>query len=283
MSTTKRTELRPGAGVGRRLWFYGFVGSLGLAMLGGATPPSAQPTATPPPPQPMGQDAAPAAASPMDEPLRLVAEARQAYAGVRDYSCVLVKREKMEGQPLVDNVVTMKVRAQPFSVYLRWQEPKALAGQEVAYVEGMNGGKMRVHSSGLLGTFGFVSLDPDDPRARQTSRHSITEAGVGNLLARLARGWENERRLNTSQVRIADYEYNKRLCTRVEVIRPSNPGGQFPFSRSVVYFDKETHLPIRVECYDWPRRPGDPAEAVEVYSYVNMRLNVGLGDEVFNH
>jgi hypothetical protein len=231
----------------------------------------------------MGQDAAADAASPMDEPLRLIAEARQAYAGVRDYSCVLIKREKMEGQPMVDNVVAMKVRAQPFSVDLRWQEPRSLAGQEVCYVAGMNGGKMRVHSAGMLGAFGFVSLDPDDPRARQTSRHSITEAGIGNLLERFGRGWENERRLNATQVRTADYEYNKRRCTRVETTHPTNPGGQFLYYRSVVYFDKETHLPIRVECYDWPRRPGDAGEALEVYSYVNMRLNVGLGDEVFNH
>jgi hypothetical protein len=51
----------------------------------------------------------------------------------------------------------------------------------------------------------------------------------------------------------------------------------------VVYFDKESNLPIRVECYDWPHRAGEAGELVEVYSYVNLKLNVGLADEVFSH
>ena len=49
-----------------------------------------------------------------------------------------------------------------------------------------------------------------------------------------------------------------------------------------LYFDKETHLPVRVECYDWPHFDGDKGEPIEVYSYVNLRANVGLGDVHFN-
>src|SRR5262249_14164157 len=151
-----------------------------------------------------------------------------------------------------ENLISMKVRTQPFSVYLRWLAPQAQVGQEACYVAGRNGGMMRVHSTGLLGAAGFVSLDPRDPRARQGRRHSSTEAGIGNLIERYSARWEVERRLNKTQVRIGDYEYNKRACTRVETIHPDNGGGQFLFYRSVLYFDKETHLPVRVECYDWP-------------------------------
>jgi hypothetical protein len=70
----------------------------------------------------------------------------------------------------------------------------------------------------------------------------------------------------------------------VETIHPTNGGGQFYAYRSVVYFDKETHLPIRVETYDWPRA-GGPAygELVESYSYLQLRFNVGLGDAAFNY
>ena len=66
-------------------------------------------------------------------------------------------------------------------------------------------------------------------------------------------------------------------------VHPTNPNGYFQYFRDVVYFDKETHLPIRLEFYDWPRQQGDPGQLVEVYSFANMRLNVGLGDNVFNH
>ena len=85
-------------------------------------------------------------------------------------------------------------------------------------------------------------------------------------------------------MRIADYEYNKRKCTRVETIHPDNSSRQFYSYRSVVYFDKETHLPMRLETYDWPKQGGPPGgELMETYSYINMRTNAGLGDESFNY
>ena len=222
-------------------------------------------------------------ASPMEEPIRLLTAAKQAMADVKDYSCVLVKKEKMGDKPPIENVMTLKVRAEPFAVNLRFVEPKALAGQEVVYVAGKNDGKMRVKSAGFLGNLGFVSLDPADARAKATSKHGITESGLANMIERFVVGWDKERKVNVTKVRLADYEFNKRKCTRVETIHLENPENQFLFYRSVVFFDKETHLPIRVECYDWPAKDGDAGELVEVFSYVNLRLNVGVGDEVFDH
>ena len=163
----------------------------------------------------------------MDDALRLIAAARESYKGVRDYTCVLVERERMGGALLPDSVIQMAVRTQPFSVYLRGRG-RELAGQEACYVTGRNGGKMRAHLVGVLGVFGFISLDPDDPRAKATSRHSITEAGIGNLIERFAKRWDGERDPALTQVRVADYEYNKRPCTRVETVDPANPGGRFP-------------------------------------------------------
>src|SRR5438132_11757991 len=63
---------------------------------------------------------------PLDEPLRLLADARQAYAGIQDYSCMMVKRERIDGKLQPDNVITMKARTEPFSVYFKWHEPNCL-------------------------------------------------------------------------------------------------------------------------------------------------------------
>jgi hypothetical protein len=268
----------------RLLWFIGLAAVLVLLVASNSFPqaPSGPVTRTTVPPQ-----AAPpntGNASVMEEPLRLIAEANKAYQEVRDYTCVLIKKERMHGQMQPENVITMKVRCQPFSVYLRWQQPKATAGQEACYVAGKNDGKMRVHSTGLLGVAGWVSLDPSDERAKKSSNHAITEAGIGNLLTRFGKRWEIEKNLNLTRVRIGDYEYNKRRCLRVETIHPDNRSGQFATYRSVLYFDKETHLPIRVEAYDWPKAGGSAeGELMEVYSYINMKLNVGLGEDTFNY
>jgi Protein of unknown function (DUF1571) len=268
-STTSQTNRR--AGLRRCLAYSGAIALVTLLVGAGQAPVAPEPSA-------------PGAGGIMDAPLRLVAEARQAYQGVTDYTSLFVKRERLRDQLQPENVMLMKVRTQPFSVYLRWLRPNNLANQEACYVTGRNNGMMRVHSTGLLGAVGFVSLDPRDPRALQNSRHTITEAGIGNLIERYAQRWEMENRLNKTQVRIAEYEYNKRRCVRVETIHPDNTGGQFLFYRSVVYFDKENHLPIRVENYDWPRSGGDPNGALaESYSYADLRLNAGVNEATFDH
>src|SRR5262249_56722812 len=125
------------------------------------------------------------------------------YQQVKDYTCLFVKHERVNGQLQPENLISMKVRTQPFSIYLRWLSPKASAGQEACYVAGRNNGMMRVHTTGLLGAMGFISLDPRDPRAMEGNRHTITEAGIGNLIEQYSQGWEAMRRRNRTHVRIA--------------------------------------------------------------------------------
>jgi hypothetical protein len=270
----------------RRIFSWGAAGLFAFALVSAANPSSSTPNAVgTEAPVMVDQPASPAAAnaaSPMEEPIRLINEAKKAIESVKDYTCVLVKKEKMDDKPPVENVMSMKVRAEPFSVNLRWLEPKSLAGQEAVYVSGKNDGKMRVKSPGLLGTLGFLSLDADDARAKATSRHAITESGLANMINRCVTAWEKESKLNVTKVRLGDYEFNKRKCTRVETTQLQNPDNQFLYQRTIVYFDKENHLPIRVECYEWPAKEGEAGELAEVFSYVNLRLNVGLSDDVFN-
>ncbi len=263
-------------------WLTATVAFLVLPHLGVAQAPLGQ---TPPQVAPPVPPAAPAAGeAPLDPPLRLLAEARQAYQSVQDYSCLFVKRERVRGVLQPENVITMRVRARPFSVYLSWQAPRNLQGQEACYVAGKNNGMMRVHSNGLLGVAGWVSLDPNDPRALQTSRHTITEAGIGHLIERYVERWEVEKRLGRTQVRMADYEFNHRRCVRVEVTHPNSRPGEFYSYRGVIYFDKQTHLPIRSEAYDWPRPGGPPdGDLLECFSYVDLKVNVRLPANAFDY
>lgn len=242
------------------------------------------PARTPPPVQPAPVVPVAATEAPLDPPLRLLAEARQVYQNVQDYTCLFVKRERVRGVMQPENVMTMRVRARPFSVYLSWQAPRNLQGQEACYVAGKNNGQMRVHSTGLLGVAGFVSIDPNDPRALQTSRHTITEAGIGHLIERYTERWEVEKKLGRTQVHMGDYEFNRRRCVRVEVLHPHSKPGEFYSYRGAIYFDKETHLPIRSEAYDWPRQGGAPdGDLLECFSYVDLKINVRLPANAFDY
>ncbi len=120
---------------------------LSMGVISGAT--TALPPAMSPPlaPEPMAfaSDAVddPGRTS-FDEPMRLVRRARAAFATVDDYTCTLIKRERLDAKsPLADSVIAMSVLNKPFSVHLRWQKPNDVFGQEVCYVEGKNNGKMR--------------------------------------------------------------------------------------------------------------------------------------------
>jgi outer membrane lipoprotein-sorting protein len=213
----------------------------------------------------------------------LVADARAAIARIRDYSGTLVKQERINGQLQPEQFIDMRVRQQPFSVALKWTAPKQFVGQEAYFVLGKNNNEMKAKGTGLASIAGLVSMPPNDPRALKHSRHSITETGIGNLIETIARSNDLERRLPASQVKVtfADYAFQQRPCTRMEAIHLVN-NGQFYCHRCVVYFDKETKLPIRMEAYDWPTAGGNTSgELIECYSYINLKFNVGLNDAVF--
>jgi hypothetical protein len=230
-----------------------------------------------------GQCLATAPDDPLKKPLALVARAQAAYAKVEDYSCTMIKRETVAGTLLPEESITLRVRTSPFSVDMRWRKPDDLAGQEVIYVTGENRGMMRVKAAGWRGLIGFVSLRTDDRRAKATSNHLITEAGIGNLIEELATGWKQERKLGKTQVRISTTRFANRRCTRVELTHPTSAGGMLKYYRNVVHFDQDTNLPIGVANYDWPERAGKEAPLVESFRYEGLRLNVGLPGSVFEH
>jgi len=230
----------------------------------------------------LGQSAPADTPTGMDRAIALLTEARLHFQNVRDYECRLLKRERVNGVLLPESVMTMKVRNKSLSVYLRCESPNADKGLEVCYVDGRNHGMMRVHPVGMLGIVGFWSVDPRDPRAFEKNRHCITEAGLGNLLESTARYWEMERRLNKTLVRITDDELGGHTCTRIETIHPDRNAGSFYGYRCVLWLDKATHLPVGAETYDWPRRGGpEEGDLLEWYRYLDLRCNIGLGDDAF--
>lgn len=210
----------------------------------------------------------------------MIEEARTAYKEIKDYSCTLVKREQVKGKLQPENVIAMKIRTEPFSVYLNWLAPRDLVGQEAVYVTGRNRNMMRVNPKGVIGIFGWQNVAVDDPRVKEHSRHLITDAGIGNMIERFGKSYAADCKNPNVTITFADYEYEKRKCTGIETIHEDVKSGG-GFYRCLLYIDKKTHLPIRCECYDRPRIKGGEGELIEMYSFANLRLNLNLGDEAF--
>lgn len=226
-------------------------------------------------------DHKPVAKNPLDEPLSWLKDCRRVYGDIKDYTCILAKKENIAGYLGENHVLKLSFRAQPFSVYMRWLQPKSCAGMEVAFVQGQNNNRLRVHPCGLGRLTGWSSIDVDDKRVYENSRHNIYEAGIGNLMDQTIKYWEVERKLNRTQVKTTEANFDMRHCLRIETTHPDRRQ-EFYSYRSVLYLDKENKVPVRSECYDWPRADG-PAdgELLEMYSFLDLRLNVGLTDKDF--
>ena len=193
---------------------------------------------------------------PAADALRLIAGCQERYKTVQDYSCTFTKRERLDGRLSPPHVMVMKVRTRPMSVYLRFLQPEP--GREAIWIAGRNSGKAVVHDVGITKFLtGTLYLDPNGTMAMEGNRHPITQAGIGNLINTVATRWETELRPGnkTQLVIYPDTRLGDRSCTLIASTHPQRSPG-YLFHAIKLYIDREYGLPIRIESYDWPRRPG---------------------------
>jgi hypothetical protein len=238
-----------------------------------------------PPPRPVAKVSG--STSPVNAELafpQMLADARSAYSKVRDYTCHLVRQEKINGKLQPEQTCELRVRTQPFSVNLRVMAPKEVSGQETSYLSSKSTSKVRFKAAGVEGIkHGFRSLALDDPKTLGHTRHPVTDTGLAATLDRVERAVAVEKRMNHPvQVLVAEYTFAGRPCTRYEIFAERPHTHRYAY-RCVLYIDHETKLPIRFEAYDQPR-PGGPSggEVLEVHSFVGVRLNAGLGEAAFD-
>lgn len=212
--------------------------------------------------------------------LKRAYESRKAMAEVKDYSALFVKKERLRGNPnMVEQVIDLKLRHEPFSVYMRFRSPEA--GREVIYMAGAYDGKLQVHEEGIKSIAGTLSLALNDPAVLKASRHSITQVGIGNMLEVIIKQWEEEAQYGEVEVkRFPKAKLGDIACEALVSIHPQRRK-EFKFHKTILYLDKETKLPIRVEQFGWPHE-GRPPALIEEYTYANLKTNVNLDNRDFD-
>jgi hypothetical protein len=216
---------------------------------------------------------------PLFEALTMAYESREALKDIVDYTAVFAKRE-MLGNRMTTQVMDMKFRDKPFSIYFKFKG--AEAGREVIFVAGRNRGNLLVHEVGVAALAGTISLAPTAPEVMKNTRYPITQAGISNLLETVVAQWEAEARFGEIDVQ---FFRNAKLgdipCVAIQSSHPT-PRREFKFHMTRLYLDKESRMPVRVEQFGFPRREGEKAPLVEEYSYTNIRANTGLTDRDFD-
>src|SRR5215471_11344219 len=113
-----------------------------------------------------------------------------AYDGIRDYTALFLKRERIKGVLLPLETIELRFQA-PFKVYMAWREPHA--GRIIVYIEGANDNKILVNPGGLLRLL-RLKLDPTSSLATQNTHNTVREAGLQKTIALLEREYERGRR-----------------------------------------------------------------------------------------
>lgn len=200
---------------------------------------------------------------------------------INDYQCRLYKRERVDGQLGDYQMMFVKVRHRPFSVYMYFEGPANLRGQEVIYVDGRNEGKLQAHATGLKNVVGTVSLSPTGAMAMRGNRYPITELGVANLVQRLIQVGDHDSKYGECDVQFHKAKVGNRSCTCITVTHPT-PRRNFLFHIARIFVDDELNIPIRYEAYDWPARQGGEPQLLEEYTYQNIKINNGFTDQDFD-
>ncbi|MDR1485898.1 MAG: DUF1571 domain-containing protein [Planctomycetaceae bacterium] len=220
----------------------------------------------------------PAKEHPLLPVIRWAETERPKIARINDYSAILTKQECVGGVVQEAQVMEVKVRHRPFSVYIKFLYPKSMAGQEAIYVEGKNNNKLIAHGVGVQKVFGTLRLDPAGAIAMRGNKYPITEMGVLNLTDKLLEVGKKDSKFGECTVNYAEgVKIDGRECTMIQVTHPI-PRSNFIFNIARIFVDKQLNMPIRYESYDWPKREGASVTLIEAYTYQKLKLNNGFTD-----
>jgi len=209
---------------------------------------------------------------------------RPRIQAIKDYTFTLIKQESINGKKYDPCIFDMKIRSEPFSVYLKYRVPEKKAGTEAIFVKGRNNDKILAKGVGILAAIGTTSLAPNNRFAMDGNKYPITEVGIARLVDLLIEVGENDI-LNNYECEVNYYEnvmVGTRVCTVIQVIHPKPTPGKFPFHIAKIFIDDELQLPIRYESYDWPKSAKDTPMLLEAYIYSDLKINVGLTDIDFD-
>ena len=222
---------------------------------------------------------------PLDPVLELARRiTRQMETEVVDYTATVVKRERIKGKVGNEDYMQVKIRHDsqtdpniPFAVYLIYVPPSATAGREVIWIRGQNDDKLLTHQFGLL-----LKLPPTGLLAMMGNKYPVYDIGMMNLVRKLVEKGERDRQVSQCQVEIfEDQLVGDRPCRLIQVTHPE-PLPELDYYLAQIYIDNELELPIRYAAYQWPTTEGAEPELEEEYTYLNLRVNVGLTDQDFS-
>ena len=192
--------------------------------------------------------------------------------GCDGYTASFYRQERVDGELLDPETMELKVRHEPYSVFLEWPD----ARRQASYVTGENDNKLLVRSRGLLSAVGTMKLDPEGSMALRESRYPITQVGLLPLTKCLITHYERDLK-QAAGIRcdLQEVIEHQRPCLQFTIVYASSELDE-TYQKSIVCIDKELSLPISVRNFGWTESTEEPLELIEHYAYSNLDLNCQL-------
>ena len=216
---------------------------------------------------------------PLTAALRHAKTCLEKAEAMKGYECQFAKKEVV-GSETISQTLKMKIRQEPFSVYMLFQDPHE--GREVIFVDGKNNGNLLVHESGFASLIGTLELAPDSSQVMAENRYPITKAGMAKMVETIIEQWEEETKYGETEVKyFEDAKVGDAKCRVIESTHPQ-PRKQFKFHMTRMWIDEKTGLAVRVQQFGFSKKKDAKPPVIEDYTFSAIKPEVRLTDRDFD-
>jgi len=200
---------------------------------------------------------------------------------IRDYNAIVMKQERINGELADKEVAFIKVRHQPFSVYMYFLGENK--GRECLYNSTTSDapGKLIARDCGFKKRLGKFTLDPEGRLAMAGQKYPIMKLGLRELTQELVTVASNDVEFGECDVTTGQGTMEGRPITWLKVVHPVQRNN-FRFNIAQVFIDNELQIPVRYNAYTWPEQPGGKPVLEESYTYLKVNINNGYTDADFD-
>ena len=206
----------------------------------------------------------------------MLEKAEAVLSALPGYTTTFSKQEVVGDELTDEQVMEVKIRHEPFSVYMKWTTGHK--GRQVLYVDGEHKGRMLVKLGGWKKRLPALKLDPSGSMAMKESRYPITKAGLLELVREslaIRRG-EMAKLQGVRCQLIENHEFDGRPCYAF-VVEYADRSASDRYRKSEMLFDRELGVPVVVRNFSWPAEgtegdATDESTLVEFYTYRNIKF-----------
>jgi hypothetical protein len=213
--------------------------------------------------------------------LKMMQAVDRSFRLIRSYTMTFRKQERINGKLLPEQTYFIKVRQDPFAIYMRGIQP--VAGRELIFAEGQNDNNVIGHPVGMARYLvPRLYVPPDHPMILAESRHPMNQAGLGNLIRKLL-GFRQMDLQEPEEVTILDRTTTpdgKRWLRSTHIHPQFRPGR--PLAQSEILYDPATLLPLRFTGFDWPADGKADKPLGERYCYDDLDLDAVVSAKDFD-